>query len=49
MRFQVINARSGEFFGVLTIDTVRQNEAIGRLEGPRVAEVRPGLEVRTQL
>jgi len=49
MRFQVINARSGEFFGVLIIDTVRQNEAIGRLEGPRVAEVRPGLEVRTQL
>jgi len=49
MEFKVINRNSGEFLGALTVDTVEPNEATGRLSGPKVAEIRPGTEVRTQL
>lgn len=49
MEFKVINRNSGEFLGTLTVDTVEPNESTGRLAGPKIAEIRPGTEVRTQL
>jgi multidrug efflux pump subunit AcrA (membrane-fusion protein) len=49
MEFKVINRNSGEFLGTLTVDTVEPNESTGRLSGPKVAEIRAGTEVRTQL
>jgi len=49
MEFNVIDREQGAFLGKITVDAVEPNEAVGRLEGPRVADVRPGNEVRTQL
>jgi len=49
MQFNVIDMRSGTFLGKLTVDSVDANEAFGRLEGPRVNDIKPGVEVRTQL
>jgi len=49
MRFSVIDRQSGSFLGYLTVDSVEPNEATGRLQGPRIGEVKRGNEVRTQL
>ena len=48
MQFRVIDRDSGQFLGMLTVEAVEPNEASGRLSGPRVADIRPGVEVRTQ-
>jgi hypothetical protein len=49
MRFNVVD-RDGGWLGYVTIDRVEPNESTGRLEGPRIADIRPGsTEVRTQL
>ncbi|HRK31326.1 MAG TPA: hypothetical protein PLD59_09630 [Tepidisphaeraceae bacterium] len=49
MEFKVVDRDSGKFLGVLTVDSVEPNEATGRLDGPAIADVRAGVEVRTQL
>lgn len=49
MQFNVINHDTQQFLGKLTVETVEQNEATGRLEGPLVGQVRTGAEVKTQL
>ena len=49
MEFKVIDRRSGNFLGTLVVDTVEPNESTGRLFGPNVAAIKPGVEVRTQL
>jgi hypothetical protein len=49
MRFQVIDRDRGEFLGFLVVDTVESNEASGKLDGPKIAEIKAGTEVRTQL
>lgn len=50
MQFRVIDPNSrNPFLGYLTVDRVEPNQAIGRLEGPHVNDVRPGVQVRTQL
>ena len=49
MKFNIINRQTGDFLGILTVDAVEQTEATGRLEGPRLKDVRAGTEVRTQL
>ncbi len=49
MEFKIVDRDSGKFLGVLTVDTVEPNEATGRLDGPAIADIRPGVEVRTQL
>lgn len=49
MQFNIIDRQTGRFLGKLTVDTVEPNESTGRLEGPSLAEIRPGVEVRTQL
>jgi hypothetical protein len=49
MEFKVVARGTGTFLGVLKVDSVEQNEATGRLEGPRIAEIKPGAEVKTQL
>ena len=49
MVFNVIDREQGDFLGYLRIDRVEPNEAIGRLDGPRIADIKPGSEVRTQL
>jgi SMC interacting uncharacterized protein involved in chromosome segregation len=50
MRFKVIDPQLKDpFLGYLVVDRVEPNEAIGRLTGPHVNDVRPGVEVRTQL
>ncbi len=49
MEFKVIDRNSGTFLGILTVDRVEPNESIGVLTGPRIADVKAGNEVRTQL
>ena len=50
MTFRVIDPKSNEpFLGYVTITQVEPNQAIGRLSGPRIDQIRPGNEVRTQL
>lgn len=48
MEFNVVDRATGAFYGKLTVDTVDPTEAVGRLTGNRVPEVRAGMEVRTQ-
>jgi len=49
MEFKIVDRNTGNFLGLVTVDTAEPNEAVGRISGPRVAEVHPGVEVRTQL
>lgn len=49
MEFKVVDRANNNFLGVLTVDTVEMNEATGRLDGPRLADIKPGVEVKTQL
>lgn len=49
MEFKVLDRASGNFLGTLVVDTTDPNESTGRLAGPNVAAIRPGVEVRTQL
>ena len=49
MEFKVVSHETGDFLGILTVDSVDTNEATGRLAGPKVANIRPGAEVKTQL
>jgi hypothetical protein len=50
MQLKLIDPNSQDpFLGYLIVDRVEPNQAIGHLSGPRVNEVRPGVEVRTQL
>ena len=49
MEFKVIDRQSQNFLGTLTIDSVGPQEATGRLFGPNIAAIHPGVEVRTQL
>jgi chromosome segregation ATPase len=50
MQFNVVDVRgNGGFLGILTVDSVEAQSATGRLTGPRVEEIQPGHEVRTQL
>jgi hypothetical protein len=47
MQFQIINDKN--FLGVLTIETVDQQSATGKLEGPKVSSIRTGDQAKTQL
>jgi len=49
MEFKVVDRASGNFLGTITINTVDPNESMGRLAGPNVAAIKPGVEARTQL
>ena len=50
MQFRVIDPNSKDpFLGYLIVDRTEPHEAIGHLTGPRINEIRPGVEVRTQL
>lgn len=49
MEFKVVNSSTGDFLGTITINTVDPNESTGRLAGPNVAAIKPGVEVKTQL
>ena len=49
MEFKIIDRTSGNFLGILTVDSVESTEATGRLAGPKLTDVRPGVEVRTQI
>jgi len=49
MQFKVVDRDSGAFLGVLTVTAVEPTEAVGRLDGPKVSDVRAGNEIRTQL
>ena len=46
MEFKVVNRDTGDFLGNLTVDSVEPNEATGRLDGPRVSDIKPGVEVK---
>jgi hypothetical protein len=48
MEFRVVNPSTGDFLGVLTVESVELNESTGRLSGPKVAQIRQGNEVRSQ-
>jgi hypothetical protein len=49
MQFNVIDRDKGLFLGQLTIDSVEPTSATGHLDGPRIADVHQGTEVKTQL
>jgi uncharacterized protein (DUF3084 family) len=51
MEFKIVDRDSGQFMGLLTVDSVELNEATGRLTGEpqKVAQIRQGAEVKTQL
>lgn len=49
MQFTVIDKARGEFLGFLTVESVQPQEAVGRLSGPKLDQVKTGVEVRTQL
>ncbi len=49
MKFSVIDRDKGDFLGELTIESVNEKDATGKLEGPKIGEVHSGTEVRTQL
>ena len=49
MEFKILDRAGGNFLGTLIVDSVEPNEATGRLQGPGLAQVKPGVEVRTQL
>ncbi|MGB7156514.1 MAG: hypothetical protein WBD40_00525 [Tepidisphaeraceae bacterium] len=46
MEFKVV--QGGQFLGTLTVDSVEAQEATGRLSGPHIADIKPGVQVRTQ-
>lgn len=49
MQFKVVGGDNGQFLGVLTVDSVELNEATGRLQGPKVGDIKAGSQVKTQL
>lgn len=50
MQFKLLDPSAKDpFLGYLIVDNVEPHESIGHLSGPRINEVRPGTEVRTQL
>ncbi len=49
MKFNVIDRDKGEFLGELTVETVDQQSATGKLEGPKVSTIKAGNEAKTQL
>lgn len=49
MQFKILEKGSGRFLGVLTVDEVDSNEAIGRIESDNTAAIKAGAEVRTQV
>jgi peptidoglycan hydrolase CwlO-like protein len=49
MQFNLVDRDNGAFLGTMTVVTVEPNEASGPLQGPRVADVHKGVEVRTQI
>jgi hypothetical protein len=49
MRFNVVDRDRGDFLGFVTVESVDAQEATGPLDGPRLADIRQGNEVRTQL
>jgi hypothetical protein len=49
MKFNVVDSAKGAFLGELTIEQVDERESTGKLEGPHIADIQPGLEVKTQL
>jgi vacuolar-type H+-ATPase subunit I/STV1 len=49
MQFNVVDRDSGNFLGILTVDTVEPNESTGQLQGPKIPDIRKGVEVKTQL
>jgi cell division protein FtsL len=52
MKFYLIDlSKKGEdgFLGTMIIDSVDSKESTGRLEGPGIKDVHPGVEVRTQI
>jgi hypothetical protein len=49
MQFNVVDTQNGTFLGILTVDSVEQNEAAGPLKGPHVDQVKQGSVAKTQL
>lgn len=49
MQFTVLDRQTGKFLGTLKVTEVEPNQAVGMLEGPEVARIARGAEVRTQL
>jgi capsule polysaccharide export protein KpsE/RkpR len=49
MKFYAVNHNTGEFLGILTVSNVTPTEAVGRLDGPKVEKIMPGVQVKTQL
>ncbi len=49
MEFKVVDRPTGDFLGILTVDSVEPTESTGRLSGPGLKRIKPGVDVKTQL
>jgi hypothetical protein len=49
MEFKVVDRATGDFLGILTVDSVEPTESTGRLSGPGLKRIKPGVDVKTQL
>lgn len=49
MEFKIVDRDSGAFMGILKVESVEPNEAAGQIRGERIADIRAGMEVKTQL
>jgi uncharacterized phage infection (PIP) family protein YhgE len=49
MEFKIVDRNAGNFLGILTVDSVEPTAATARITRPRIKDVKPGIEVRTQL
>lgn len=41
MQFNIVDQARNDFLGVITVEAVEQNQAFGRLDGPRLTQIRP--------
>jgi hypothetical protein len=48
MKFMIINGNTDTYLGTITLQTVEATESFGRIDGPRVNEIREGNIVRPQ-
>jgi hypothetical protein len=41
MQFNIVDQGRNDFLGTITVEAVEQNQAFGRLDGPRLTQIRP--------
>ncbi len=49
MKFQLVDRANAKYLGELTVESIDESQATGKIEGPGIADVHPETEARTQL